>query len=282
MFEKAIIFSSLLYAVWCFYFSGQILNERFNSHIKTAFLILLTHAVIIFGGRRLFPDNIPVVFVHTASILSIFLWHYGSVKKKLLTYFLYTGMVMLSEMFCMSLFSFVQRLIYHRFTSMVATVSIQTWFDLILMCILCLTVGSLVCKILADLAGTFARFTSLVPLAQIIFPFYWFCMVLSLIYVYNIPFGSYFFLFVAISVPVIPVFISGIKNLYIQERNRILREKQIDLKKEQLKLFTDQELEYQKLRKWNHDIENHLLSMSYLMNTEKYEEARQYLHNISK
>ena len=42
------------------------------------------------------------------------------------------------------------------------------------------------------------------------------------------------------------------------------------------------ETEYQNLRKWNHDIENHLLSMNYLMQSEKYEEADRYLHNISR
>lgn len=282
MFEKAIVFSSLLYSVWCFYFSGQILKERFDNRTKTAILIILTHAVIIFGGRRLFPDGVPVVLVHTASILSIFLWHYGSVKKKVLTYFLYSGMVMLTEMLCMSLFSFIQRLVYHRLSSMVGMVSVQTWHDLILVSTLILVGGSLMCKVIADLAGAFAGLSSLMPLAQIIFPFYWFCVILSLIYTYNIPFGSYLFIFVAISVPVIPVFISGIRKLRIQEKKRILQEKQINLKKEQLRLFNDQELEYQKLRRWNHDIENHLLSMNYLMNTGKYEEASQYLHNISK
>lgn len=53
-------------------------------------------------------------------------------------------------------------------------------------------------------------------------------------------------------------------------------------KKEQLELMNSLELEYQDLRKWNHDIENHLLSMNYLMKTEKYNEARQYLDSISK
>ena len=65
-------------------------------------------------------------------------------------------------------------------------------------------------------------------------------------------------------------------------KNRILREKQVSLKKEQLELMNSLELEYQDLRKWNHDIENHLLSMNYLMKTEKYNEARQYLDSISK
>lgn len=189
---------------------------------------------------------------------------------------------MLAEILCMSLFSFIQRLVYHHSSSMVGMVSVQTLHDILLVSALILVVGSLMCKVIADLAGAFAGLSSLMPLVQIIFPFYWFCVILSLIYTYNIPFGSYLFIFVAISVPVIPVFISGIRKLYIQEKNRILREKQIDLRKEQLSLFNDQELEYQKLRRWNHDIENHLLSLNYLMNTGKYKETSQYLHSISK
>ena len=31
--------------------------------------------------------------------------------------------------------------------------------------------------------------------------------------------------------------------------------------------------EYASLRKWNHDIENHIMSVMYLMDMKKYEEA---------
>ena len=103
------------------------------------------------------------------------------------------------------------------------------------------------------------------------------CTIPSLIYACNVPFESYFFIFITVLIPVI---ISGIKDLRIQEKNRILLERQITLKKEQLKLFNDQELEYQKLCKWNHDIENHLLSMHYLMENGQYDEASVYLKSL--
>ena len=281
MYEKLIILNTLVYSIWCFYFSRQILKERFTP-VKTAVIILLTHVVIILGGRRLFPNGIPFILVHTASILSIFLWHYGSVKRKLLTYCLYTGMAMLLEMLSMSFFSFAQRLLYHRLSSMIGEISVQTSTDLIIISIIFLIIGNPMCKIIADFTGAVSKFSSIVPIVQIIFPYYWFCIVLSMIYAFNVPFGSFLFLFAAITVPVVPIFISGIRNLYIQEKNRILREKQVSLKKEQLELMNSLELEYQDLRKWNHDIENHLLSMNYLMKTEKYNEARQYLDSISK
>ena len=281
MYEKLIILNTLVYSVWCFYFSRQILKERFTP-VKTAVIILLTHVVIILGGRRLFPNGIPFILVHTASILSIFLWHYGSVKRKLLTYCLYTGMAMLLEMLSMSFFSFAQRLLYHRLSSMIGATSVQTSTDLIIISIIFLIIGNPMCKIIADFTGAVSKFSSIVPIVQIIFPYYWFCIVLSMIYAFNVPFGSFLFLFAAITVPVVPIFISGIRNLYIQEKNRILLEKQVSLKKEQLELMNSLELEYQDLRKWNHDIENHLLSMNYLMKTKKYNEARQYLDSISK
>lgn len=189
---------------------------------------------------------------------------------------------MLLEMLIMSLFSFVQRLLYHRLSSMIGEISVQTSTDLIIISIIFLIIGNPMCKIIADFTGAVSKFSSIVPIVQIIFPYYWFCIVLSLIYAFNVPFGSYLFLFAAITVPVIPIFISGIRNLYIQEKNRILLEKQVSLKKEQLELMNSLELEYQDLRKWNHDIENHLLSMNYLMKTEKYNEARQYLDSIFK
>ncbi|GAA6263264.1 hypothetical protein F110043I8_02490 [Ruminococcus sp. f11] len=38
--------------------------------------------------------------------------------------------------------------------------------------------------------------------------------------------------------------------------------------------------EYANLRKWNHDIENHIMSVMYLMNMKKYEEAETYTASV--
>lgn len=281
MFEKVFIFNALLYSVWCFYFSRQVLEERI-SPLKTYLLILLTHVAIIIGGRRMFPNGVPFILVHLASILSIALFHYGTIKKKLLTYFLYTCTVMLMEMLIICLYVNVQRIFFHKAKSFISMNSITSPVDLIIMCCIILTAGTPMCKLLADLTGTFTKFYNIVPLAQIFFPFYWFCIILSMCCNYQIKFNFYFLVILALSVPVIPVFLRGIRNIHVQEKNRILREKQIELLKEQLDFFNDMETEYQNLRKWNHDIENHLLSMNYLMQNEKYEEADRYLHNISR
>ncbi len=38
--------------------------------------------------------------------------------------------------------------------------------------------------------------------------------------------------------------------------------------------------EYASLRKWNHDIENHIMSVMYLMDMRKYEEAGTYTTSV--
>ena len=280
MYEKTVFLSAFIYSIWCFYFGRQILEKR-TSSVKTLLLIVFTHMIIIVGGRKILPSTTPVfILTHSAQILSIFLYHYGSVKKKLLTYILFTGTVMLLEMLIMSLFSCIKGLLYHHESSVLATVSVQSYTDLLIMTTIMVTLGSLLCKIIADLSGTFVRFSRFTTLVQIFFPFYWFLIAASLLYSFNLG-SSYKLIFLAISVPAILVFIKGLQNIRIQEKSRILYEKQIDLIKKQLTFFDEIELEYQELRKWNHDIENHLLSINYLMKNQNYEEALQYSHNIS-
>lgn len=47
--------------------------------------------------------------------------------------------------------------------------------------------------------------------------------------------------------------------------------------KEQLTFSQQVTEEYISLRKWNHDIENHLLSLAYLMDMENFKETKQYI-----
>lgn len=48
----------------------------------------------------------------------------------------------------------------------------------------------------------------------------------------------------------------------------------------QLQSFKNNALEYQHIREWNHDISNHLLSLSYLITSDKTSEAVQYIDSL--
>ena len=78
-----------------------------------------------------------------------------------------------------------------------------------------------------------------------------------------------------------PVFRKGIHVIQTQEEAAVSRQHQLQLMKEQLSLSREMEKGYQALRKWNHDVENHLLSLSYLMDMEKYEQAASYCRSIN-
>ena len=159
--------------------------------------------------------------------------------------------------------------------------SVTSSTDLVIMFSIMLTVGTLMFKSLSDFAGNFIRYYSIKFFAQIFFPIYWFFIIFSIFYDYLVKSKLRFIIFLTLSLPIVTIFVRGLKNVQIQERNRILRKKQIELLKDQLEFFDAITDEYQNLRKWNHDIENHLLSMNYLMKIGKHEEAVKYLHNIS-
>ncbi|MDY3998722.1 MAG: hypothetical protein SOY73_06430 [Blautia sp.] len=77
-----------------------------------------------------------------------------------------------------------------------------------------------------------------------------------------------------------PLFLKGLKTIKRQDEEAVIKEKNLKLLKEQLSFSKELQKEYDSLRKWNHDVENHLLSLSYLMDMERYQEADSYCHSI--
>ena len=72
----------------------------------------------------------------------------------------------------------------------------------------------------------------------------------------------------------------GLKRLYQYEKSQALLAKQVEIARKQLDYSNEAQKHYQDLRKWNHDIENHLFALSYLTSHGKYEEASAYLNSI--
>lgn len=72
----------------------------------------------------------------------------------------------------------------------------------------------------------------------------------------------------------------GIRRLKKQEILRNQREKQQELIEKQLFYSGELEKEYRSLRKWNHDIANHFMAISYLLENEKYQEGSDYIKHL--
>ena len=70
------------------------------------------------------------------------------------------------------------------------------------------------------------------------------------------------------------------RNIYAREKEHELLVQQMDFTKKQMEFSQEMEKEYRSVRKWNHDMENHLFSLNYLINTKKYDEAEKYLESL--
>ena len=54
----------------------------------------------------------------------------------------------------------------------------------------------------------------------------------------------------------------------------------MEFTRKQMEFSQKMEKEYHSVRKWNHDMENHLFSLNYLIDTKKYDEADKYLESL--
>ena len=69
-------------------------------------------------------------------------------------------------------------------------------------------------------------------------------------------------------------------NISVREKKHELLVQQMSFLQKQLEYTTEMEQEYRSVRKWNHDMENHLFSLNYLIRAKKYHEADAYLETI--
>ena len=76
------------------------------------------------------------------------------------------------------------------------------------------------------------------------------------------------------------LFLRAIRFLAQQHREYLQKKMEIELMKKQMNDSVQLSNEYASLRKWNHDIENHIMSVMYLMDMKKYEEAETYTASV--
>ena len=76
------------------------------------------------------------------------------------------------------------------------------------------------------------------------------------------------------------LFLRAVRSLDQQHREYLQKKMEIELIKKQMNDSVQLSNEYASLRKWNHDIENHIMSVMYLMDMKKYEEAGTYISSV--
>lgn len=72
----------------------------------------------------------------------------------------------------------------------------------------------------------------------------------------------------------------GFRRMRRQELLRNQRHNRLILMKKQLLYSRELEAEYRELRRWNHDIDNHFLALSYLLQHKEYQASSSYIKDI--
>ena len=72
-----------------------------------------------------------------------------------------------------------------------------------------------------------------------------------------------------------------LKQISTQSQEIALKKQQVELLETQLTSYKETEEQYMSIRHWNHDIANHLMALSHLLESSQYEEAKEYIKHIT-
>lgn len=72
----------------------------------------------------------------------------------------------------------------------------------------------------------------------------------------------------------------GLRKLYRQAQEYYLAQNEYALIEQQMAFSNEIEAQFKEIRKWNHDLNNHLISLSFLFEKERYCEAEEYLKSL--
>lgn len=117
-------------------------------------------------------------------------------------------------------------------------------------------------------------------LVQLILPIAAPFILSSILFFQASDFKAQFFLYLLLYLVFLPYFFHTIAQIHRHEKESIIYEEKLKILKQQLSYIQELETEYQELRKWNHDIENHLQALSYLIDMRQFEEAEKYYQRI--
>lgn len=78
------------------------------------------------------------------------------------------------------------------------------------------------------------------------------------------------------------VFRKGTQLLQEQERIHLKEKQHLTILKQEIEYYHHMDEEYKKLRKWNHDIKNHLLILSHLSEESEYKKVIEYIETMEK
>ena len=239
--------------------------------ISTAFAIVVKY----------FYQNFGTWVLQLALVLWVILLFTDTLKRKLSAFLIYISIMMISESISGSLILSLYALLHGEAAYNIYYTLSTTW-EILLMTTLTFLITLLIISKVVPLLKKYSHSIHLTTLAELVFPAQVSSLITGLIlYKENSPwYGWLIFLYWLIEFLCYFIVLRAFRNIYAREKEHELLVQQMDFTRKQMEFSQEMEKEYRSVRKWNHDMENHLFSLNYLINTKKYDEAEKYLESL--
>ena len=276
------ILSSFYLCFGLLYFCSRILPCRRKISLPLFLCLSLFITLLFWIKRELHYNGITILFQITAFLVTLFLFQ-ASFMKKLAVYFIFQLLTICPEILCSSVFIelhnlFIPANIYTPH-NLISSCSPAEYLVIELSNILLgLFLLWKVSEILRQCIDHLKIITCLQLLLPLVAP-----VLLNVIIAIQKKAETVLALSIVYWVLCISsylLFLRAIRSLDQQHREYLQKKMEIELMKKQLNDSVQLSNEYASLRKWNHDIENHIMSVMYLMDMKKYKEARTYTASV--
>lgn len=263
-------------------------KQKFRSHLRLSIFFILFAPAICFQIIRLFTTfQIPAfltLFYHVTAIFVSLLFFEDSISKKiLLPLIIYLSGIALEAIgiLVLNLCNFFLPQAgfdtsYIQNSTDLKSIFIFFLVEILVGCLLCFFYNKTVLKF-------FYLIDNIGPFLKLVLPFFVVLISYNVLSILSDFFSSpilyllfsFFFFFLDL----------GIFLLFLRmhkKENEILLTKQ--LKQQQYELCTKESIvlnnAYSEIRKWNHDIGNHLISIEFLLENGEYERAKSYMEQL--
>lgn len=273
----------IIYMLWILTISQYLYHQLLKP--KTDHILLIGIILnILFVVLYLLLQNHPFV---STTLLYVFvflpsLFYEGDMKHKLTITFMSLTFAVASETAWSTFFIALSPLFPH--TSMIPAL-FKTNNQYILISIFSLLSGSVFYLLTYQAASIFKNYFTVLKSGYILKLCFYYMVV---IFFQNMITSS---TSVKESLFILPVFIVStiimcilfdrvLKQISTQSKEIALKKQQVELLETQLTSYKETEAQYMSIRHWNHDIANHLMVISHLLESSQYEEAKEYIKHI--
>lgn len=267
--------------VYCFM---QVFPTRTTSkfkiaiHISVFFLALWAFQFIKLYGQAAEATTLIQLFI----FLNVFFLFRGPIKKKLLSYFIFLLIAVLTEVLSVNIYMQIYNAFFHQHIYTARNIqSLCSFHEKLIIEMMIFSFSYLFYKNVFSLLGKCINYLKTSLLLLITLPIFQPLITTEFTQYYK--FQHRFIpvlLYIICCCITFPLFMHGL-NLLKKEQTAFNRNlHKMDLLKQQMEVSEKMKQEYIKIRKWNHDIENHLLSLEYLTRTRKADEAAKYCSSV--